>query len=790
MIYFITGNKNTYNNLKEKEPYYPNVEILNTEEGITYFSSWSKDKEVIGFDTETNGLDANSNQVHFWIFGDYETQFVFHNININELTPYLVSKQLLGHNIKFDIKFLYTNTNRKVLHSNIYDTMIAEQRIYMKSGMSFALDSLVARYTGDIPPEMNKTIRDEFINQSVDTFNVQYKHILYGAGDIQYLFPIKDGQEKLIKRYELYNLIYKIEFPLTSIIAKAEVIGFKFNLDKWISIADENIEKRYQIELKLDKLILDIIETLPTERKIMFNKKKLINRPKELLTYEEILKQSGQTNLFGEQTDYTFFTKKKLKTPPKIKSYHFNYGSETQIVELFAKIQEPLLTKTEDLIIPTLTKKGKIDKSVYSFQTNEDALNKYLIKLPNSRMKEFIELIIEHRGLSNSINNFGKNFIDKINPNTGNIHTIFRQASADTGRFQSGGGRNEPDKINAQNIPRNIEMRNCFIARDGYNIGTHDYSGAELIIAAAFSGDQKLYLLGTQGDIHSHVAQTCWRAIYRLRANSYTQQMNNMFQTIGAEVLNEELYPEYKTLQDKYNEYIKLSTTFIVSKTENKNSRTEFKPMLFGVIYGMYSRKAGETLNISKEEGQLVIDIIKKEFPDVFVMVEAASDFAKQFGYIILNQRTKSRAWFPNIIKSLKGVINAEENFMIISKEANEARNIRIQGTQADFMKEATVRLQNWINRNNLQDEITLLSWVHDEIVDEHPKYLDGISDEWKEWSKSNNLQFQSLSGESYNNLSFPEIKALIMEETANQYLSNKITIKTEYTVEPYWTKD
>lgn len=788
MIYFITGRKEIYNNLKEKERYYPDIDILEYNEGLSYFHSWIKDKEELGFDIETNGLDANVNDVHFWIFGNEEIQFVFHYVSIFEIVNFENIK-LIGHNIKFDIKFLYTKTNKKILYRNLYDTMIAEQRLFMKSGLSFALDSLVNRYLGEIPPEMNKNIRKEFINVPTELFKVEFRHIRYGAGDIKYLFPIKNKQEITISKYKMDNLIYKIEFPLIPIIAKAEVTGFKFNLDKWVAIADENIEKRYQIELKLDKFILDFIDRLPSDRRIMFNKKKLTNRPKEILSYDELIKQSGQTNLFGEQTDYTFFTKRKLKTPPKIKPFHFNYNSDIQVVELFAKLQEPLMTTTGDFIIPIFNKKGKIDKSNYSFTTNEDAFNMYLIKFPTTIMKEFILNLIKHRGLSNNINTFGKNYIEKINPVTGNIHTIFRQASADTGRFQSGGSKSEPDKINAQNIPRIVEMRNCFIAREGFKIGTHDYSGAELILAAAFSDDHKLYEIG-KGDIHSYVAQKCWRAIYNYRAYNYKKSIDSMVEIIGTDVYNEQLYPEYEILTNKYKENLNLSETFIVSKTENKNIRTNFKGQLFGTIYGMYANKAAETLNITKEEGQIVINIIKKEFPDVFKMVEAASKFASNNGYVIFNRRTNSRAWFPTIIKAIKGQIDIKENFIYLSKEANEARNIRIQGSQADFMKEATVRLQRWIDKNGYSNLITILSWVHDEIVDEHPIYLDGVSDEWKEWSKSNNLHLTTLQGKHITGLSFPEIKAIIMEETANQYLSDKITIKTEYVVEPYWTKD
>lgn len=789
MVYFITNREDTYKSLKEKSPYYPDIEILNFKEGLELFIAWIRDEKEIGFDTETNGLDAYTNDVHLWIFGSETTQFVFHCVDINEVIPYIGIK-LIGHNIKFDIKFLYANT--KLLYRNVYDTMIAEQRIYMKSGLLFSLDNLVLRYMKEIPSEMDKRIRMEFVGQPIETFRVEYKHILYAVGDVKYLFPIKRMQEELINKFKLNNLIYSVELPLISIIAKAELTGFRFNYPKWEAIANANIDKRYDAELKLDSIVLEFIDKLPKERRIMFNKKMFINRPKEVLSPDEIAKQIGQVDLFGEESNYTAFSKRTLKTPPKAKSYHFNYGSEAQIVELFAKLDEPLLTDSEDLIIPTFNRRGKIDKTSYSFKTGEDSLNKYLIILPNTRMKPFIDILLEHRGLSNKINTFGKNYFHKLNPVTGNLHTIFRQCEAATGRLQSGGGRSEPDKINAQNIPRDVQMRNCFLARDGYSIGTHDYSGAELIVASSFSNDKKLYEIGVKGDIHSHVAQACWRAIYNLRAVNSQKSLNNLVEVIGKDAYNFELFPETEKLVKEIEKYSNLAITYTVTKSINKDIRTDFKPMLFGVIYGMYAKKAGMTLNISEQEGQMVIDIVKKEFPDVFRMVEAAVKFALSNGYIILNKRTNSRAWFPNIIKVLRGEIHPSEAFKFTNKEQSEARNIPIQGTQADFMKEASVRLYNWITDNGYEDEITMLSWVHDEIVDEHPNYLNGKSDEWKAWILENEqgLRYTSIKGNTISGLSFPEVKQLIMEETANLYLRESITIKADYMVEPYWTKD
>jgi DNA polymerase I-like protein with 3'-5' exonuclease and polymerase domains len=481
---------------------------------------------------------------------------------------------------------------------------------------------------------------------------------------------------------------------------------------------------------------------------------------------------------------------RKAKTIIKIKKNpnNINYASDTQVVEIFARLQEPLLTKAETLVIPRFNKKGRIDKTYNTFVTGEKALESYKNMLPESIMVDFIDLLIKHRGYTKATSTYGMNFINNLNPVTGKLHTSFGQCFTDTGRMNSGGGKEEPDKPNFQNIPAKtdyaISMRNCFLADEGYSIGTHDLSGAELIIMCSLSQDMKLLEIA-RGDMHSYVAQGCWRAIYRYRAMKLSKKL--------AENTSVDVEGE-KRLANLIN----LSLNYVVDSTK-KAIRTAFKPMTFGTIYGMYAAKAAKTLNIIKEEGQIVIDWIRSQFPAVFRMVEAASEFAENHGYIIINERTKSRAWFPNIIKALKGEISAGDNFVTISKEKSEARNIRIQGTQADMIKEATVAIQSWIYKEGYSDEIILLSWIHDEIVDQHPKYLDGKSAEWCDYvnEQASNYTYPMTFNKDnppileYNNKwysSFPEVKAQIMRDTCNKYLHN-VTMDVDYHVEPYWTK-
>lgn len=811
MIYFITNEPNHLEHYRNK--LYDNIEVLEDNDNtFLQYKLWVNNNQIreenyIGFDDETNGLDAHVNSSILKIIGNTVTQFIIHTPYADSYRyyKYLLDNaiRLLGHNIKFDLKFALTED--KIRFTKVFDTMLTEQRIYMKSGLYFSLAHLATRYLEVYPDAMDKRIRDEFIGVDVKKFKVEYRHLTYGASDVLHLFPIKEKQEKLIERYNLHFLLYGIEFPMIPIIAKAEITGFEFNTTQWLNIYKENCKELFFTECGLDievRRLRDLIwkrdnnnymESTGALEKIMYMKGGKWDNPRKHNPLYDLFNDDGSTNvldLFGEPMSKQTLTKtkKKVQKAPN----NINYGSDTMIMEIFGRLEQPLLTKSNVLAIPQFTKTNKVDKTVYSYQTNEKALQSYLKELPNTVMKDFIKHLLKHRTLSKATSTYGTNFINHLNKITGKLHTTFRQCFTDTGRMSSGGGSLEPDKPNFQNIPSKakyaVKMRNCFMARKYYSIGTHDLAGAELIIMCSLSQDMKL-LEASKGDMHSHVAQNCWRRIYNYRAHKLKAEHDALREKYGQSYRDEALITEL-------NNYIRLSKTYIVDKS-CKEVRTAFKPMTFGVIYGMYAAKAGKTLNIAKEEGQIVIDFIKQEFPDVIQMVEEASTFAKQYGYLILNSRTNSRAWFPSIIEAKKQNLDFSDyrtrnSYPILSakvrKEESEARNIRIQGTQADMIKECTVELQKWIDDNGYTDEITILSWVHDEIICEHPNYLNGKSDEWKEWSKTNNLLLLLDNGKTIKVSNYPELKKLLMIEVCNRYLTN-VTMDVDYEVHPYWTK-
>ena len=765
MIVFIT------NNPSYKKKFEGKYKVLDSLQGKVALLDFIKGKSDVAFDIETTGLDAYLASPLFYIIGNEEIQFVIHKPYVEsfkDIFSYIKDNNIrfIGHNIKFDIKFI--KTNEDVFITNVYDTMIAEQRLWQKLDISKSLEATIKRYLKVEESEIDKRIRKEFIGVNPKSFIVEERHVNYAVGDVNKLLAIKEIQDKKIYQNMMNNLIYKIEMPLVSIIANAELRGFRFDKEGWLKLFNDNILKRFDIELKLDEEFRRLRDKAITElglneEQILRCKGGKFDHPRtrsKLLDYFDIDGSPKGVDLFGNPLTTAQVT--GIKKKPVLYPNNINYQSDKQVIELFAHLQQDVLTKYKDYSVPEFIK-GKVQSIGYT--VSEKAFDKYLTDFPNTEMKDFIKLLLEHRKLSVRINTFGKSFIDNLNPVTGNLHTVFRQAAATTSRFQSGGGHKEPDKPNFQNIPRAKEYRKCFIARDGYQIVTSDYSGAELIVMCSLAQDMNLLEI-SKGDMHSYVATKCWKAIYKYRRTVAEKALASKNSTIS--------WGELQKLIDKNK---KLEEEFIVDKSESKEHlRTAFKPVTFGVIYGLRAKALAENLSISVEEAQVVIDTIRRMFPAVFKMVEQAAEFAMKHGWILINNRTNSKAYFPNIIRYLKGEYTMDIHAGEIFKDANEARNIRIQGTQADFMKEATVRLQRFIDKNCI--DANILSWVHDEIVTEvHNDYIE-----------TKNLSYTSFKGKKYINLDFAEAKRLIMNDTANQYLNN-VTIDAEYFVEKHWIK-
>jgi len=237
-----------------------------------------------------------------------------------------------------------------------------------------------------------------------------------------------------------------------------------------------------------------------------------------------------------------------------------------------------------------------------------------------------------------------------VNHKTGKVHTSFNQTVAATGRLSS-------TNPNLQNIPvrdaQGREIRKAFIPDDGCLFLSADYSQIELRIMAHLSSDKNMLEAFNSGqDIHTATAAK----IYKIPLEEVTSDM-----------------------------------------------RRKAKKANFGIIYGISIFGLAERLGIPRSEAKELIDGYFATYPDVKLYMDKAIQKAKENGYV---ETIFGRKRFIADINSQNSVVRgyAERN----------AINAPIQGSAADIIKIAMVRIQNRIEKDCLSTKMTMQ--VHDEL--------------------------------------------------------------------------
>ncbi len=264
---------------------------------------------------------------------------------------------------------------------------------------------------------------------------------------------------------------------------------------------------------------------------------------------------------------------------------------------------------------------------------------------------EIPALLMEHR----SLNKLMSTYIDKlpleIDPNTGRVHTSYQQAVASTGRLSS-------TSPNLQNIPiRTAEgrrIREAFIAPADHVLLALDYSQIELRIMAHLSADESLLNAFARGlDVHRATA---------------------------AEVFSVEL------------------------EAVSSDQRRSAKAINFGLIYGMSAFGLGKQLNIGRNEAQQYVDTYFERYPGVKRYMEETKQLARDQGYV--ETVFGRRLYLPDI--------NAR-NGNVRQYAERTAINAPMQGSAADIIKRAMIRVQGWLQEN--QPNCKMIMQVHDELV-------------------------------------------------------------------------
>src|SRR5581483_2204648 len=260
-------------------------------------------------------------------------------------------------------------------------------------------------------------------------------------------------------------------------------------------------------------------------------------------------------------------------------------------------------------------------------------------------------LLLEHRSLAELKSTYTDQLPEMVNPRPGRVQTFDHQAVAATGRLSSA----DPDLQNIPiRTPEGRRIRQAFIPEAGYRMMSADYSQIELRIMAHLSGDAGLiHAFGEDADIHRATAAE----VFGVTLDAVTPEM-----------------------------------------------RRNAKAINFGLIYGMSAFGLSRQLKIDRAAAQEYVERYFARYPGVKAFMERTRDQARGQGYV--ETLFGRRLHLPDI--------NAA-NMTRRQGAERAAINAPMQGTAADLIKRAMLRLDHWIQSTRVP--VRMIMQVHDELV-------------------------------------------------------------------------
>lgn len=345
-----------------------------------------------------------------------------------------------------------------------------------------------------------------------------------------------------------------------------------------------------------------------------------------------------------------------------LKTYSLELEKEAQALEkkVYEQAGETFNLASPRQLGEVLFEKLKLDPKAKKTKTGQYATGEDVL-LKLATKHPIVHDILEYREITKLKSTYVDALPLLINPNTGRVHTNYMQAVAVTGRLSS-------QNPNLQNIPirteRGKKIRKAFIARDKEHVLlSADYSQIELRLVAEMSGDAHMIEAFQQGkDIHTATAAK----VYGVAESEVTKDM-----------------------------------------------RHKAKSVNFGIIYGQGAFGLAENLGISRTEAKEIIENYFKQFPGIKKYMEKQIAFAREHSYVkTLLGRKRYLPDIHSVNQTVRGF--AERN----------AINMPLQGTAADMIKLAMIRVDEWLQNHALKSRMILQ--IHDELIfDVHESEVD-----------------------------------------------------------------
>ena len=471
MIYLVS-------NTIELDSSVEDIQKMSLTDAVDLIKSWP----VVQFDGETTGLDPHICKLRSHQFGykDFKTgnadQIV---IDSFDFAPTLYAdifekSYLIGHNLKFDIEYLY---NYGIVPNQIYDTMIAEQTLYLgykPKNIHHSLGDVTRRYLGI---ELDKSFQSQIASKGLTLEGIRY-----AANDVVHLQDIRRAQIAIAESRKCSKAI-QLENDFVTSVAYLEWCGIKLDAEKWAVKIKDNQEKSRATEQWLNEYV--------------------ISNPK---LCEKFATDYEVSDLFSGPSGFS-------------KQCTVQWSSTQQVIPVFKEL---------GFNVTTLDKKSHEEK---------ESVMEDVIKSQRGIADDFLAKYFDYKEAEKDLSSFGQGHINAINPNTGRIHTQFKQIGTVTGRMSSGSddkygsGKNNNDLAklkglpvnptqhekkkglgcpypNMQQLPHDKYTRSCFIAEPSNIFVSCDYSAEESRVQGCVWKEEEILKCFREGiDTHNMYAK-------------------------------------------------------------------------------------------------------------------------------------------------------------------------------------------------------------------------------------------------------------------------------------------
>lgn len=228
------------------------MNILTNSSQLPEFYKWLQAQTIIGFDTETNGLDFNVNNILLMQVGTEEKQYVFKCGELGHKNCIEIAKAIAAadctkvmHNVKFDYGMVLSNYGVRI--EKVVDTLIASKLLNAGKNIEHNLKEVLEKYVG---VKLKKAMQTSFVNMKLSD-SLSTAQVTYASLDIKYLVTLYHKLEEYIKLYDMEELA-TIEYECAKVTAEMEIEGADIDETAWLALHKIATKEAEEVKQLLD----------------------------------------------------------------------------------------------------------------------------------------------------------------------------------------------------------------------------------------------------------------------------------------------------------------------------------------------------------------------------------------------------------------------------------------------------------------------------------------------------------------------------------------------------------